>query len=136
MKQSIKLLLGTVAIIGLSACAGTATGSSKSALITTLPTTPPAHQKSAPPGTTLVVLRYPAVVETGAELTYRSNYLRTPIGGRANGAIQTQDAQSIADGAIVKSNYFALSLYKELVERLPDHSVLLSPHAVKLCQAF
>ncbi len=134
MRRSVRLVLGTVALIGLGACAGTATGASKSALITTLPTTPPTLQKSAPAGTTLVVLRYPAVVESDAEVTYRSNYLRTPIGGRANGSIQSQDAQSIADGAIVKSNYFALSLYKELVERLPDHSVLLSPHAVKLAE--
>ena len=77
MRQSIRVLLGTVALIGLGACAGTATGASKSALITTLPTTPPTLQKSAPAGTTLVVLRYPAVVESDAEVTYRSCLLYT-----------------------------------------------------------
>jgi len=40
--------------------------------------------------------------------------------------------RGIADSVIVKSNYFALSLYKELAARLPEHGVLLSPHAVKL----
>ena len=63
---------------------------------------------------------------------YRSNYLRTPIGGAANANNQITDAQAIADGAVVKSNYFALSLYKELVARLPEHTVLLSPHAITL----
>ena len=38
----------------------------------------------------------------------------------------------MADSAVVKSNYFALSLYKELAARLPEHTVLLSPHTVKL----
>ena len=132
MRQTLKTLLGCAAALSLCACAGTATGSSRSALITDLPT--PDLQQTAPAGTSLVVVRYPAVVETDAQVTYRSNYLRTPIGGRADGSIQNQDAQAIADGAIVKSNYFALSLYKELVERLPDHSVLLSPHSITLAE--
>lgn len=132
MKNTHKALLGIATALSLSACAGTATGKSRSALITDLPS--PDLQQTAPAGTSLVVIRYPAVVETEAQVTYRSNYLRTPIGGRANGSIQNQDAQAIADGAIVKSNYFALSLYKELVERLPDHSVLLSPHAIGLSE--
>lgn len=132
MKQAFKLILGAATALTLSACAGTATGSSRSALITNLP--PPSLQQSAPDGTALVVLRYPAVIETDAQTTYRSNYLRTPIGGRADGSVNNQDAQSIADGAIVKSNYFALSLYKELVERLPEHTVLLSPHTVLLAE--
>lgn len=132
MKKTFKVILGAATALSLGACAGTATGSSKSALITSLPA--PTLQQNAPTGTALVVLRYPAVVESDAQVTYRSNYLRTPIGGRADGSINNQDAQSIADGAIVKSNYFALSLYKELVERLPEHSVLLSPHTVKLAE--
>ena len=132
MKHALKVTLGSVATLFLTACAGTATGSSKSALITSLPA--PSLQQTAPDGTALVVLRYPAVVETDAQTAYRSNYLRTPIGGQASASITNQDAQSIADGAIVKSNYFALSLYKELVERLPEHSVLLSPHSVTLAE--
>jgi len=134
MKHALKITLGSAAALFLTACAGTATGASKSALITSLPA--PNLQQTAPDGTALVVLRYPAVVETDAQTAYRSNYLRTPIGGggRTNASITNQDAQSIADGAIVKSNYFALSLYKELVERLPEHSVLLSPHAVTLAE--
>lgn len=134
MKNALKIILGASAVMALSACAGTATGSSKSALISSLPSTPETLKQTAPAGTSLVVLRYPAVVETDAQTTYRSNYLRTPIGGSANGSIQNQDAQAIADSAIVKSNYFALSLYKELVERLPDHAVLLSPHTIKLAE--
>ena len=132
MRRAFKGLLGMAAAISLGACASTATGSSKSALITAAPS--PTLTQQVPAGTSLVIVRYPAVVETDAQTTYRSNYLRTPIGGSANGSFEIIDAQAIADGAIVKSNYFALSLYKELVERLPEHTVLLSPHSVVLAE--
>lgn len=134
MRTMFQTLFIAAAALSMAACASTATGSSKSTLISSLPAVPETLQQTPPAGTSLVILRYPAVVETDAQVTYRSNYLRTPIGGRANGSIQSQDAQSIADGAIVKSNYFALSLYKELVERLPEHTVLLSPHTIKLAE--
>ena len=130
MRNIFNALIGIGAAFALGACAATATGTSKSALITTTPS--PQLSQPAPAGTALVVIRYPAVVETAAQSTYHSNYLRTPIGGTARAENQISDAQAIADGAILKSNYFALSLYKELVKRLPEHSVLLSPHSVTL----
>ena len=130
MRNIFNALIGVGAAFALGACAATATGTSKSALITTTPS--PQLSQPAPAGTALVVIRYPAVVETAAQSTYHSNYLRTPIGGTARAENQISDAQAIADGAILKSNYFALSLYKELVKRLPEHSVLLSPHSVTL----
>jgi len=44
----------------------------------------------------------------------------------------TVETVAVADGTIIKSNYYALSLYKELAAKLPEHGVLLSPHAIKL----
>jgi hypothetical protein len=40
--------------------------------------------------------------------------------------------QALADSVVLKSNYFALSLFKELAAKLPAHSVLLSPHTITL----
>ncbi len=115
----------------LVGCAGTAVGKSNSILANQAP--PPSLLKTQPPGSVLAVVRYPAAVDPDAKTTYRSNYIRSPIGGPQSGpAVLGPDAESIADSAILKSNYFALSLYKELAERLPEHSVLLSPHIVKL----
>ena len=86
----------------------------------------------APAGATLVVLRYPAVVEPDAQDAFRRAYVTTPIGGQASAAAFSPEADTIAETSIVKSSYFALSIYKELVQRLPEHSVLLSPHSVTL----
>lgn len=134
MKSVFPSIVAVTAALSLTACAGLATGSTQSAMLD-IATPPPVLEQGAPAGTSLVIVRYPAVVETDAEVTYRSNYLRTPIGGgTASPAILGPDAQAIADAAIIKSNYFALSLYKELVERLPEHSVLLSPHTVTLAE--
>ncbi|MEO9971624.1 MAG: hypothetical protein ABJG15_17645 [Hyphomonadaceae bacterium] len=123
--------LGFAALFGLVGCAATATGSSRSAVLTDA--VPVALTAEAPAGAALVIIRYPAVVETDAASAYRGAYLSRPIGGvlRAE-ALDSPDAEQVADSAVVKSNYFALSLYKELAQRLPEHSVLLSPHAVKL----
>ena len=38
----------------------------------------------------------------------------------------------IAQSIIAKSNYYVMSLYRELGERLPKDSVLLSPHVIEL----
>ncbi len=129
-----KLFLQT-SILGLgllvTACASTATGSRHSAVLLKAPAE--TLQTQVPKGSALTIIRYPAVVETAAHDAYLKAYLSTPIGGRVSAAVQgAPEAASIADGVIVKSNYFALSLYKELVKRLPEHSVLLSPHAIKL----
>ena len=43
-----------------------------------------------------------------------------------------QDTDRIAQSIISKSNYFAMSLYREFRDELPAHSVLLSPHIIEL----
>jgi hypothetical protein len=122
------ILLGTTALFA-TGCASTAKGSKQSAIVglsqvETLNT-------QAPDGSVMAVIRYPAVVETDAKEAYYKAFKTSAIGGsKVSG--DASERESIADSVIVKSNYFALSLYKELAARLPEHSVLLSPHAVKL----
>ena len=43
-----------------------------------------------------------------------------------------QDTDRIAQSIITKSNYYAMSLYREFRDRLPPDSVLLSPHMITL----
>jgi hypothetical protein len=123
--------LGLATLFSLVGCAATATGAKTSAVLTNAPPVP--LQAEAPAGAALVVIRYPAVVETDAASAYRGAYLSRPIGGTLRAAaLNSPESEQVADSAVVKSNYFALSLYKELVQRLPEHTVLLSPHAIKL----
>lgn len=121
------LLASTILATG---CASTAKGAKQSAMVglvkaETLKTT-------VPDGGVMAVIRYPAVVETSAKDAYHKAFESSAIGGTVSSGGDASERQSIADSVIVKSNYFALSLYKELAARLPEHSVLLSPHAVKL----
>ncbi len=114
-----------------SGCATTAKGSSQSALMTG--SAMQQLKTQAPAGGLLAVIRYPAVVDSAAKDAYRDAYTSSPIGGKISPATaDSVEAQNMADSAIVKSNYFALSLYKEMAARLPEHTVLLSPHSVKL----
>ncbi len=122
-------MLGLLLLLG--ACATTATGhyTSASAL-----RGPAEHLTAkAPPGSVLVVIRYPAMVDPEAENAYEQAYAASPIGGGVSRQYASSpDSAAIASSVIVKSSYFALSLYQDLVKRLPEHSVLLSPHLVKL----
>ncbi|MEE9271851.1 MAG: hypothetical protein V3U57_01070 [Robiginitomaculum sp.] len=125
------VLLG--ALLLTAGCASTATGRANSAVL--LKTQAETLQVKAPMGSVLTIIRYPAVVETAARDKYIEAFTNAPINGAVSGnAHGDPDTGTIADSVIVKSNYFALSLYKELVERMPEHSVLLSPHAVKLAK--
>jgi len=116
-----------------TACASTASGKKQSALVTGKSTKTQQLKTVAPEGSLLAVVRYPAVVDENAKDKFRDAYLKSPIGGRIKTATKDKtQAQNVVDSTIVKSNYFALSLYKELVARLPEHTVLLSPHEIKL----
>lgn len=114
----------------LSACASTATGQKRSAMVGSAQVE--AFTAVKPAGGVMAVIRYPAVVETSAKDAYYAAFKNTPIGGSVPSNSDQSKQEGIADSVIVKSNYFALSLYKELAARLPAHGVLLSPHAVKL----
>ena len=81
----------------------------------------------------MAVIRYPAIVEADAKDAFHRAYAKQAIGGASGrGVTNTIETVAIADSSVVKSNYFALSLYKELAAKLPEHGVLLSPHAIKL----
>ncbi len=126
----LKIALLASALLS-SACASTATGKRQSSLMTSSATQQLKTQ--APDGSLLAVVRYPAVVDSAAKDKFRQAYMASPIGARVSAsATGSVEAENIVDSSIVKSNYFALSLYKELAARLPEHSVLLSPHEIKL----
>jgi len=127
------LLLGSAIVA--TGCATTATGVSNSAIMSSAASSAAAKGLvvKAPAGTALAVVRYPAFIEEAAEQQYYESFSKNIIGkGRPEQDFNSPDVQALADSIILKSNYFALSLYKELAERLPEHSVLLSPHTIKL----
>ncbi|MEM9669185.1 MAG: hypothetical protein AAF950_09700 [Pseudomonadota bacterium] len=129
--DKIAAVLAVLGFLMVSACAATATGTQRSAISLNAPA--PVLNDNPPAGTALVVLRYPAVVDTDSDDAYRLAYVSKPIGSRGGASpLDSPDVDTIAETSIVKSSYFALSVYKELVQRLPEHSVLLSPHMIKL----
>lgn len=129
------ILLRSAAMLGLAAllagCATSATGVKNSRINSV--TTPQKLTANVPPGTVMAIVRYPAYIEEDAEEKFHNFYAN-----RTFGSIQYSDdagleeTAAIADIMLLKSNYFALSIFKELAERMPEHSVLLSPHAIKL----
>lgn len=132
MTQRTFVMIGWVfGLIAISGCASTATGISRSAAYT--PPGSVAYTASAPEDTALVVVRFPATVTPEAESAYYNAYSRSVIGGRvSNGVAGSSEARQVADGVLIKSTYFALSLYDALRDRLPEHTVLLSPHEISL----
>ncbi|MEM1390856.1 MAG: hypothetical protein AAGG45_07225, partial [Pseudomonadota bacterium] len=121
--------LGLIGLLFLSAgCASTAVGTSTSSIKMNMPIQP-AVTPQPPPGSTLVIIRYPAAVDPDAQGLWQDAYLAA--NGRTDVA-SNPDARAYIDVQTLKSSYFALSVYKELSRRLPDHSVLLSPHMIQL----
>ena len=81
----------------------------------------------------MVVIRYPAFVDEDAAPAYYRLFARHAIGGRVDSVAQASVAvDRLAQAVLAKSNYFAMSLYRELRDALPPDSVLLSPHLVEL----
>ncbi|MEM9740523.1 MAG: hypothetical protein AAF829_11700 [Pseudomonadota bacterium] len=121
-----------MSFVALAGCASTATGAGRSALL--LPqATAPVSQIDLPSAGTLIVLRYPAVLDESAAETFYNAYAEAAIGGRVGSSVRgSLESRQAADGMFLKSNYFAQSIYRELVERLPKEGVLLSPHRVAL----
>lgn len=129
MSRNLLLTLMLGASLAATGCATTATGVSTSAVKASA--TPQTYSAQAPQGTTLAVVRYPAYVDPDAQDAYYKAFGQQVIGGSSRYNSDTIELQGLADSIILKSNYFALSLYKELAAKLPDHSVLLSPHVIK-----
>jgi len=131
MKQV--LLTSSLLVLGglTTGCASTAKGLKSSVVNQSVPTE--SLRADIPEGGVLAVIRYPAIVEADAKDTFHRAYAKYAIGGApGRGVTNTIETVAVADSAVIKSNYFALSLYKELAAKLPEHGVLLSPHAIKL----
>ncbi|MEE4172879.1 MAG: hypothetical protein V2I57_01345 [Xanthomonadales bacterium] len=120
-----------VALAGLllQGCAGTARGKAESAY--GYDPTFAVEDASRSPADAWVVVRYPAMIDSDADAAWKDAYARQAIGGRVdNDGWTSFDADAIAEGAIAKSNFYAMSLYRALREELPPDTVLLSPHLV------
>lgn len=130
--MTLKTSLLCSALIGLgllsTGCASTATGIERSAL-----RSGPDVQlrQEAPRGSALAIVRYPAFVDPDAEDAFARAYADTVI-GQGSAGDDPIETSALADGLILKSNFYAMSLYRELAARLPEHSVLLSPHEIRL----
>jgi len=119
MKQvllaSSLLALGAIT----TGCASTAKGVKSSVVTQSAPIE--ALKADIPEGGVLAVIRYPAVVDNDAKDAYHRAYARRAIGGQTGrGVTNTIETVAVADSAVVKSNYFALSLYKELAAKFGD----------------
>ena len=124
----VALMLSAAFVV--TGCATTATGAKQSSIVGLASS--PSLQNQAPAGSLLAVIRYPAVVDASAKDAYYKAFENAAIGGAVGRGSDASEVEGIADSVIVKSNYFALSLFKEMAARLPEHTVLLSPHTVKL----
>jgi hypothetical protein len=124
---ALVLLLLTATL--LSGCAGTARGSKSSVFsgydeIDLI-------DYSMSKADALVVIRYPAIIHADAEEPYFHAFSINAIGGEVPPANRTKKVTTrIAQSVIAKSNYYVMSLYRELQAELPEYTVLLSPHII------
>jgi hypothetical protein len=125
------LLALLILSIGLSGCAGTARGIKSSVYEHDEALT--VKDVSRSKADALVVIRYPAVVAQEALPAYFRAFEQHAIGGDPELDGRTrQDTDRVAQSIISKSNYYAMSLYREFRDKLPAQSVLLSPHMITL----
>lgn len=124
-------LILCIGIAGLSGCASTARGQKQSVY------QPQAdlqlHDGGRSQADANVIIRYPAIVDRDAETAYFDAFATHPIGGsnnRKDGDEFDGNSDRIAEALIAKSNYYVMSLYRELQAALPENSVLLSPHLI------
>ena len=127
--ESAALLLAVVLLVLLSACAGTARGSKSSAFTGTQQVE--VTDFSLSKADALVVIRYPAIIHADAEEPYFHAFSINAIGGEVKPINRTKKVTTrIAQSAIAKTNYYVMSLFRELQRELPESTVLLSPHIV------
>lgn len=114
----------------LGGCAGMAKGIKTSAY--RQPAAAPVERgQPATKSSALVVIRYPALIHAEAETIYVSSFASKSIGGNVPLSMHSNPQTSrTAHGVISKSSYYAMSLYRELRDALPEGTVLLSPHMV------
>jgi hypothetical protein len=122
-------LIVLAVIVQLSGCAGTARGSRTSVLETDESVEVTDYSLSR--ADALVVIRYPAIIHADAEQPYFHAFSINAIGGEVPPANRTKKVTTrIAQSVIAKSNYYVMSLYRELQKELPQDTVLLSPHII------
>ncbi len=123
---AVSVLLAALLIAG---CAGTARGSKSSVFKDYKQTEVVDYSLSK--ADALVIIRYPAVIHEDAEEPYFHAFSINAIGGEVPAANRTKKVTTrIAQSVIAKSNYYVMSLYRELQKELPEHTVLLSPHII------
>jgi hypothetical protein len=123
----VLLVVSTASL--LSACAGTARGAKTSVLQSTSDVEVIDYSLSR--ADALVVIRYPAIIHADAEEPYFHAFSINAIGGEVPPANRTKKVtKRIAQSVIAKSNYYVMSLYRELQRELPEDTVLLSPHII------
>jgi hypothetical protein len=113
----------------ISGCAGTAKGIESSVFKERASNS--SLELKTPEAAALVIIRYPAMIHFEAENLFISSYAVNAIGGDGLYSVfgKTQTSR-IVQAVMAKSSYFAMSLYRELKEKLPEGSVLLSPHII------
>jgi len=125
----IACLVLVASIPWLTGCAGTARGSRTSVLQTDAAVELTDYSLSR--ADALVVIRYPAIIHADAEQPYFHAFSINAIGGEVPPANRTKKVTTrIAQSVIAKSNYYVMSLYRELQKDLPQDTVLLSPHII------
>jgi hypothetical protein len=125
----VTLSLMLFVAVMVSGCAGTARGS-KSSVYQNYKTVEVVDY-SLSRADALVVIRYPAIIHAEAEASYFHAFSLNAIGGEVPPANRTKKVTTrIAQSVIAKSNYYVMSLYRELQRELPEKTVLLSPHII------
>ena len=71
----------------------------------------------------MVVIRYPAVVNEAALPAFYRAFTQHPIGGNfKNSDLPPSESERIAQSIITKSNFYVMSLYREISKGLPKNS--------------
>jgi len=124
------VLILTCALL-FAGCAGTARGTKQS--VYRLDPSLSVVDVSRSTADALVVIRYPAAVDEQAAPAYYAAFEQNAIGGSYKPDPESvQQSDRVAQSLIARSNYYSMTLYQELQERLPPDTVLLSPHVVEL----
>jgi len=131
---TLLLLLAAMLVSVLGGCAGTARGVKHSTY---------AHDPSVAPvdvshsrADAMVIIRYPAVLDENALPAFSAAFEQHAIGGKAKlGEESRLEIDRLAESLIAKSNFYSMSLYRELRDELGADAVLLSPHLVELDDA-
>lgn len=113
----------------LVGCAGTARGTKTSVYQNDRTTANPVT--FTPRSEALIVIRYPAIISAEAEHPFYQAFGNNAIGGTVPIDVKVRtDTTRVAQAVIAKTNYYVMSMYRELQKKLPEHTVLLSPHMI------